>query len=202
MAEFFYADRLFTALEREEPAPGMLMLAAPGMLSDEFARSVVLIVEHNLQHTLGVVLNRRSEIAVANALPQWIDYVAKPQALYLGGPLGPQAAIGIGVTAGGTVIEDHPEFTRLANRLVHVDLRADPTDIDGHLEGMRIFAGYAEWEPGQLDEEIERGDWYVAPALPSDVIAPAGADLYSDIMRRQPMPLPLFSTFPADIDDN
>ena len=202
MAEFFYADRLFSALEREEPTPGMLMLAAPGMLSSEFARTVVLIIEHNLEHTLGVVLNRRSEVAVANVLPEWLDYVAKPQALYLGGPLGPQAAIGVGVTTSGTVIEDHLEFTRLANRLVHVDLRTDPTTLDGLLEGVRIFAGYAEWEPGQLDEEIERGDWYVAPALPSDVIAPAGTDLYSDIMRRQPMPLPLFSTFPADVDDN
>ena len=202
MAEFFYADRLFSALEREEPAPGMLMLAAPGMLSSEFARTVVLIIEHNLEHTLGVVLNRRSEVAVANVLPEWLDYVAKPQALYLGGPLGPQAAIGVGVTTSGTVIEDHLEFTRLANRLVHVDLRTDPTMLDGLLEGVRIFAGYAEWAPGQLDDEIERGDWYVAPALPSDVIAPPGTDLYSDIMRRQPMPLPLFSTFPADIDDN
>ena len=202
MAEFFYADRLFSALEREEPAPGMLMLAAPGMLSSEFARTVVLIIEHNLEHTLGVVLNRRSEVAVANVLPEWLDYVAKPQALYLGGPLGPQAAIGVGVTTSGTVIEDHLEFTRLANRLVHVDLRTDPTMLDGLLEGVRIFAGYAEWAPGQLDDEIERGDWYVAPALPSDVIAPAGTALYSDIMRRQPMPLPLFSTFPADIDDN
>lgn len=202
MAEFFYADRLFSALEREEPTPGMLMLAAPGMLSSEFARTVVLIIEHNLEHTLGVVLNRRSEVAVANVLPEWLDYVAKPQALYLGGPLGPQAAIGVGVTTSGTVIENHPEFTRLANRLVHVDLRTDPATLGGLLEGVRIFAGYAEWAPGQLDDEIERGDWYVAPALPSDVIAPAGTDLYSDIMRRQPMPLPLFSTFPADIDDN
>ena len=178
------------------------MLAAPGMLSSEFARTVVLIIEHNLEHTLGVVLNRRSEVAVANVLPEWLDYVAKPQALYLGGPLGPQAAIGVGVTTSGTVIEDHLEFTRLANRLVHVDLRTDPAMLDGLLEGVRIFAGYAEWAPGQLDDEIERGDWYVAPALPSDVIAPAGTDLYSDIMRRQPMPLPLFSTFPADVDDN
>lgn len=70
------------------------------------------------------------------------------------------------------------------------------------LESMRIFAGYAGWEAGQLEEEIRRGDWFVTPALPSDVVAPGGADLWGDVMRRQAMPLPLFATFPADLDDN
>ena len=202
MPEYFYADRLFTALEREEPAPGMLLVAAPGMLSEEFARTVVLLVEYNAEHAFGVVLNKRSDVAVHNVLPDWLPEVAKPQALYLGGPVGPQAAIGVGVTASTTVIDEHSEFTRLANRLVHVDLRTEPATVEGLLEGMRIFAGYAEWSPGQLDSEIVRGDWYVAPALPNDVIAPAGIDLYADVMRRQPMPLPLFSTFPADVEDN
>ena len=67
---------------------------------------------------------------------------------------------------------------------------------------MRLFAGYAEWAPGQLDDEIERGDWYVTPALPTDVIVPGRTDLWGDVMRRQQAPLPLFSTFPADLVDN
>ena len=46
MAEFFYADRLFTALERETPAPGMLLVAAPGMLADDFSRTVILPVSY------------------------------------------------------------------------------------------------------------------------------------------------------------
>lgn len=202
MAEFFYADRLFTALERETPAPGMLLVSAPGMLTDEFSRTVILLIDVSPHATFGVILNRRSEVAVHSVLPDWLPHVAKPQALYIGGPVNPQAAVAVGMTASGTVIEDHLEFTRLANRLVHVNLRTDPADIEGLLEGMRIFSGYAEWAPGQLDEEIERGDWYVAPALPTDVVAPAASDLYSDVMRRQPMPLPLFSTFPADLEDN
>lgn len=202
MAEFFYADRLFTALERETPAPGMLLVAAPGMLADDFARTVILLIDVSPDASFGVILNHRSEVAVHSVLPEWLPEVAKPQALYIGGPVRPQAAIAVGMTANGTVIEDHPEFTRLANRLVHVNLRAEPESVAGLLEGMRVFSGYSEWAPGQLDEEIERGDWYVAPALPTDVVAPAASDLYSDVLRRQPMPLPLFSTFPADLEDN
>ncbi|MCP1388456.1 YqgE/AlgH family protein [Corynebacterium sp. TA-R-1] len=202
MPEYFYADRLFNALEREEPAPGMLLLAAPGMLAPDFARTVVLVLEHDVDGTIGVVLNRRSEVALFNVMPQWADLAASPQALYVGGPVSPQSGIGVGVTKLGVDISNHPYFTRLANKLVHIDLGAEPFELADDLESMRVFAGYAGWEAGQLDEEIRRGDWYVTPALPSDVIAPGGADLWGEVMRRQAMPLPLFATFPADLEDN
>ena len=201
MPEYFYADRLFNALERVEPEPGMLLVSAPGMFSPEFARTVVLVLEHDADHTLGVVLNRRSEVAVANVMDAgWAELAAKPQAVHIGGPVSPESAVGLGVTAAGA--PENPYLNRLANRLVLVDLNASPLEVSELLDGIRIFAGYAEWAPGQLDKEISRGDWFVAPALPSDVVAPAGADLWGDVMRRQAMPLPLFATFPANVEDN
>ncbi|AIT62105.1 YqgE/AlgH family protein [Corynebacterium doosanense] len=198
----FYADRLFTALERGEPSPGMLLISAPGMLSDMFARSVILIIEHNEVLTFGVNLTQRSELAVANLMPEWADVVAKPQALYIGGPVNQQSVVGLGVTRPGVDINAAPQLNRLANRLAHIDLRSDPAELGELVEGMRLFAGYCEWAPGQLDDEIERGDWYIVPALPGDVIMPGRADLWGDVMRRQPMPLPLFSTYPADVAEN
>ena len=201
MPEYFYADRLFNALERVEPEPGMLLVSAPGMFCPEFARTVVLVLEHDADHTLGVVLNRRSEVAVANVMDAgWAELAAKPQAVHIGGPVSPESAVGLGVTAAGA--PENPYLNRLANRLVLVDLNASPLEVSELLDGIRIFAGYAEWAPGQLDDEILRGDWFVTPALPSDVVAPAGADLWGDVMRRQAMPLPLFATFPANLEDN
>ena len=202
MPEYFYADRLFNALERVDPEPGMLLVAAPGMYSPDFARTVVLVLEHDADHTLGVVLNRRSEAAVANVMPGWEELAAKPQAVHIGGPVSPESAVGLGVTTAGVDISSSPHLNRLANRLVLLDLNASPADLNSVVDGIRIFAGYAEWAPGQLDEEILRGDWFVTPALPSDVVAPAGADLWGDVMRRQAMPLPLFATFPAHLEDN
>lgn len=202
MPEYFYADRLFNALERAEPEPGMLLVAAPGMFSPDFARTVILVLEHDHDHTLGVILNRRSEIALANIIPEWADLAAKPQALHIGGPVSPESAVGVGVTHSHVDIASNPNFTRLANRLVLVNLQAQPDEVADDLEGMRIFGGYSEWAPGQLDDEIARGDWFVAPALPSDAVAAAGADVWGDVMRRQAMPLPLFATFPKDVEDN
>ena len=124
----------------------------------------------------------------------------RPQAVHIGGPVGAESAVGLGVTTAGA--SENPYLNRLANRLVLVDLNASPLEVSELLDGIRIFAGYAEWAPGQLDDEILRGDWFVTPAPPSDVVAPAGADLWGDVMRRQAMPLPLFATFPANLEDN
>lgn len=198
----FYADRLFNALERNEVAPGMLLVAAPDLTSEEFNRSVVLVIEHSHTTTFGVNLASRSDLAVANVLPEWTELTAKPQALYIGGPLSQQAVVGLGVTKPGVDIAASGPFNKLANRLVHVDLRVPPSDVKDDLEGMRFFAGYAEWAPRQLNREIEQGDWFVAPALPSDILAPGRVDVWGDVMRRQPMPLPLYSTYPSDPTDN
>lgn len=197
-----YADRLFKALERNEPARGQLLIAAPGMRSPEFARSVVLILEHNAQMTFGVVLTQRSEVAVFNVLPEWLPLVTKPQALYIGGPLNQQSVLGLGTTQPGVTFDEDDVLSKIAPRLALVDLRAEPSELEGRLAGMRLFAGYAEWAPGQLEEEIADGDWYVAPALAQDVLTPGPADLWGDVMKRQPMPLPLFSTFPRSADAN
>ncbi|MFH0411992.1 YqgE/AlgH family protein [Corynebacterium sp. L4756] len=197
-----YADRLFNALERNEPAPGQLLISAPGAPSPSFSRSVVLIVDHSPAMSFGVVLTSRSDVAVFNVLPDWLPVVAKPQALYIGGPLNQQSVVGLAMTKTGVDIDSHPQLNRLAPRLAHVDMRADPEDLADYVNGLRLFAGYAEWGPGQLDNEIERGDWFVTPALPQDVITPGSADLWGDVMRRQDMPLPLYATFPEDLDSN
>ena len=198
----FYADRLFNALERNEVSPGMLLVSAPDMASEDFERSVILVIEHSPVTTFGVNIASRSDVAVANVLPEWVNLTSKPQALYIGGPLSQQAVVGLGVTKPGVDIAASTNFNKLANRLVHVDLRSEPEAVAPDLEGLRFFAGYAEWAPGQLNEEIEQGDWFVAPALPSDIIAPGRVDVWGDVMRRQAMPLPLYASYPSDPSDN
>lgn len=197
-----YADRLFNALERNDPEPGQLLVAAPGIEEPFFVRSVMLIIDQDRGVTCGVDLTKRSDIAVFNVLPDWAEVVAKPQALYVGGPINPQSVLGVGMTKRGVSIEEHSALSRLAPRLAHVDLREKPKVIGELMTGMRMFAGYTAWENDQLEREIANGDWYVAPALAQDALAPGAADVWGDVMKRQPMPLPLYSTFPASSDDN
>ena len=181
---------------------GTLLLASTELLEPTFRRSVIYIVEHNDGGTLGVVLNRPSETAVYNVLPQWTDLVAKPKTMFVGGPVKRDAALCLGNLRIGVDPDGMPGLRHVAGRVVMVDLDADPESIAESVEGVRIVAGYSGWTIGQLDGEIERDDWIVLAALPSDVLVEPRVDLWSQVLRRQPMPLPLLATHPIDVGRN
>jgi putative transcriptional regulator len=90
----------------------------------------------------------------------------------------------------------------VAGRIVMVDLDAEPDLIAPLIEGVRIYAGYSGWTIGQLEGEIERDDWIVLSALPSDVLVGAKEDLWGQVLRRQPLPLSLLATHPIDVSRN
>src|SRR5947209_18507498 len=76
---------------------GTLLLANTDLLEPTFRRSVIYIVEHNDGGTLGVVLNRASETAVYNVLPQWAKLASKPKTMFIGGPVKRDAALCLAV---------------------------------------------------------------------------------------------------------
>lgn len=181
---------------------GTLLLANIDLMEPTFRRSVIYVVEHNDGGTLGVVLNRPSETAIYNVLPQWSDLVAKPKTMFIGGPVKRDAALCLGTLRVGADPDGVSGLRHVAGRIVMVDLDADPDMIATMVEGVRIFAGYSGWTIGQLDGEIERDDWIVLSALPSDVLAAPRVDLWSRVMRRQPMPLAMLATHPIDLSRN
>ena len=181
---------------------GTLLLANTDLLEPTFRRSVIYIVEHNDGGTLGVVLNRPSETAVHNVLPQWSDLVAKPKTMFVGGPVKRDAALCLGTLRVGVDPDGLTGLRHVAGRIVMVDLDADPELIAGAVEGVRIYAGYSGWTIGQLEGEIERDDWIVMSALPSDVLVRPLVDLWSRVLRRQPLPMSLLATHPIDVSRN
>lgn len=205
-----YGDRPFTGLERRTPAPGELLVAAPDLDAPAFARSVIFVVGHDADGTIGVDLTTRSDTAVHTVMEGWETLMAKPPVVYIGGPLSPTQPVCLGVVATGAQLpeEPRPEFDgapviqRLADRFALLNLGGRPEEFEGFLTGARLFAGYAAWAPGQLDDEIVRGDWLVAPALVSDLLAPAGVDVWGDVVRRQAWPVPLFATRPVNVREN
>jgi putative transcriptional regulator len=181
---------------------GTLLLANTSLLEPTFRRSVIYIVEHNDGGTLGVVLNRPSETAIYNVLPQWAKLAAKPKTMFIGGPVKRDAALCLSVLRVGADPDRVTGVRHVSGRLVMVDLDTDPESIAPSAEGIRIFAGYSGWTTGQLEGEIERDDWMVLSALPSDVLAAPRVDLWGRVLRRQPLPLSLLATHPIDISRN
>src|SRR4029078_13589382 len=100
-----------------------------------------------------VALTLPSDIAIGEALRRWRVATAPPACLYMGGPVQPDAAIGLGF--GGTVGDDP-----LLGAMGAVDLDGSPDTPTA----VRVFVGYAGWGPGQLDTELARDDWLVVDA--------------------------------------
>jgi putative transcriptional regulator len=68
----------------------------------------------------------------------------------------------------------------------------------GQVRALRVFAGYAGWSPGQLEEELEEGSWLVLPARASDVFGDEPERLWSKVLRRQGGALAVLALLPDD----
>lgn len=187
--------------EEQVVRPGTLLVSATELVEPTFRRTVIYIVEHNDAGSLGVVLNRPSETAVQDVLPRWSDLAARPRTLYVGGPVKRDSALCLTTLRVGASIDGIRGLRRVDGRVALLDLDSDPDAIGPLIEGVRIFAGYAGWTFGQLEGELERGDWMVLSALPSDPLA-GRTDLWAHVLRRQPLPLSMLATHPIELERN
>jgi putative transcriptional regulator len=169
---------------------GHLLVATPLLIDPNFWRSVVLVLQHDAEGSLGLVLNRPTKELVETHIPGWGDRAAEPGTVHIGGPVDPRVAIGLAPGRSG-------EPSGVPGLSV-VDLEAAPGDSPTEV---RIYSGYSGWGAGQLEAEIEEGSWYVVPASPDDPFdRPEGQ--WSRVLRRQRGHLALVSTFPDDIASN
>jgi putative transcriptional regulator len=174
---------------------GMLLVAVPHMLDPNFARSVVLVCDHTESGALGLIINRPSRAMVADYLPGWTHLVVEPGVVFEGGPVQRDVAIGL---AGLAADHQAPEgFAAIAMGLGLFDLDSDPAEAFS-LEGLRVFSGYAGWEPGQLEAEIAEGGWFVVPLQPGDGLVENPARLWSSVLARQGGRLAVYATFPPN----
>lgn len=186
--------RPFVLRNAASPRAGALLVAEPGLRDPNFAGTVVLLLNHSDDGSLGVVVNRSMDRPVADALPPWSGTTSPPDMLFRGGPVGVTSAIGLAVLPG-----DGPEpvgVRRLVGAFAVVDLDAPPEVVRPAVAGLRIFVGHAGWSAGQLDAEIDEGSWFVVDAEPADVLEPDVSVLRRRVLRRQAGGLALLSTFP------
>lgn len=171
---------------------GQLLVAGPGLVDPNFRRSVVLVGEHGEEGALGVILNRASDSTVDEAVPELTALVDGTAPIHVGGPVQPSAIV---------VLAEFAEPDR-AETLVLDDIGFLPSEIDpdslGELRRARVFAGYAGWGPGQLDDELREGSWIVEQAEPEDVFTADPDELWSDVLRRKGGPFGVLALMPPD----
>jgi|SRR6516162_5162038 len=189
----------------DEIAPGSLagrLLVATPVLSDpNFRRTVVLVVEHEEeQGTLGVVLNRPTQVPVDQVLEPWMDLATSPSVVFSGGPVATNSALALALVPGtDEPVGWHPlDGSPAVARLGLVDLDAPPGLLAPAVASLRVYAGYAGWSAGQLEAEISEGAWYVLPAEQGDAFCAEPERLWPAVLRRQGGELAYVATYPDD----
>lgn len=174
---------------------GMLLVSVPALADDNFDRTVVLMIEHDDNGALGLVLNRPSGTEVVDHLPDLVDSLVSPALFFVGGP----------VSIGGLMALGRRSLNgRLAGAVdivgpvVLVDPQALVNDEVTGVEALRLFTGYSGWGPGQLDSELEMGVWYVVDSLADDVLCLDPGSLWRNVLKRQGGRLASQSFYPED----
>lgn len=181
-------------------ATGKLLVATPRTGGQIFRRSVVLVLQHDQEGAQGVVLNHPLRAPVSAVLPPWQKYVTDPPNVFQGGPVALDSALGL-VTVPGDRRE--PMGVRLLfGGLGLVDLDVPPLAVMPGVAGLRIFAGYAGWSDGQLEQEIRDGGWYVVESEARDAFTPEPQALWSAVLRRQRGNLAFAASLPEDATMN
>ena len=178
-----------------ETLRGQLLVAAPSLEDPNFARTVVIVGEHNEEGALGVVLNRPSETEVAEAVPDLADLVEDGEIVHVGGPVQTSAVL---VLAEFAEPEQAQQLVVGDVGFLAVDDEEEDDRIATALHRARVFAGYAGWGPGQLEAELAREDWIVVPALGEDVFSDDPEALWSRVLDRKGGQYRLLARMPLD----
>ncbi len=144
---------------------GHFLLATRHLHDPNFFRSVVLLLEHNEEGAMGVVVNRPSSVNVAHALTGHFDVPNSEDVIYVGGPVEPSALSMLhssdewGSSELAVIPGVYIGSSAKAFRDIVVSGHRNPASCN-----FRIYSGYSGWGEGQLESELARGDWFTLPA--------------------------------------
>lgn len=139
------------------PLAPCLLIASPLLLDPNFLHTVVLVIEHDEEGALGIILNRPLPVTLAQICQESELPFAGPDeaTAWRGGPVDPQRGIILvrgGIPDDEDTVLDFTHFVSHRKGLLE-ELMADPESQ------FRLFLGYAGWGPGQLDGELDQGAW-------------------------------------------
>jgi putative transcriptional regulator len=164
------------------------------LIDPNFFRTVVLVVDHTDEGAFGLVLNRPAETSVGEAVPELETLTGPDEPLFIGGPVQSSAVITL------AEFSDPSQAALTAFDDIGVIGTAGPP-IEEMSEAVRVarsYVGHAGWGPGQLDAELESGDWILDPARREDVFCEAPIELWSRVLTRKGGSYALVARMPMD----
>src|SRR3954452_10920250 len=171
---------------------GKLLVASPALVDPNFARTVVLITEHNDEGAMGMVLNRPSDTELDEVSPELAE-AAGDGPIFVGGPVQPDALVLLA------------EFTdpEIAAWIVAADVGLASAGVEieelaGAVRRGRAYAGYSGWGAGQLEAKLALESWIVEAPLPRELFPDDPDALWRDVLARKGGQYALVARMPLD----
>lgn len=160
---------------------GILLVASPNLNDPNFAQTVVLLIGYGDAGAIGVVINRPTAMPVSTLLPNFKQLATIDAKVLIGGPVGlntvrllvhngPAVQGSLQVFPGAYLVETQELLKKL------LASRGKDTQL-------RFYAGYAGWGPGQLEAEVQHGDWYLWAPDAKTVFDKPAANIWPDLVR-------------------
>jgi putative transcriptional regulator len=167
-------------------AKGVLLVASPSLEDPNFRQAVVLVVDHGPEGTVGLILNRSTNVLLSKALPDITVLKGTSYRLFAGGPVEPTRLLLLlrlkEPPADARSVFDGVYLGRTPRVLEGIITRAKPT------ETFRAFAGFSAWAPRQLEAELLLGAWAILPPDSSSIFDQDPATLWRDCISRLQAP--------------
>ncbi len=146
---------------------GMFLVAKPNLRDPLFHHTVILVTAHNAGGTIGLIINHPTKVRLKDALPKDSALDGGQDRLYVGGPVHPNSLFSL-VRSARPLKDQHPVVGKIYF-MAGLDALKEVLAMGVPGLATRSYAGYSGWSAGQLEAEIERGDWLVIKAEPEAI---------------------------------
>ena len=168
---------------REElPARGKFLVAGRNLVDPRFRETVVLLIDYNAEGAAGLIINRPTEVPVAEVLPLVPGIKERADVVYYGGPVEGHRMLML-IRSG-----EKPEESGRVFGNVYVSASRNTLErmLGSHKteKQLRIYAGYAGWMPRQLDWEVSRGDWLIVSADAGSIFEKKSSEIWRELFQR------------------
>jgi len=166
----------------QAPAPGLFLVSSRNLTDPHFSRTVIYLVAHSDDGSLGLVVNRPSHIRLADAVSDVEHEAGDAHAIYYGGPVKYSMLTMLMRSEQENslvqLVADDVYFSHDRRVLDRLLAERKPADA------LRFYMGHAGWVPGQLQQEIERGNWYVVDADPATIFSTRPESLWTRLIEK------------------
>ena len=166
--------------QHSEPAAGMFLVAQRSLNDPYFGRTVILLLQHNAGGSLGLIINRKFNLQLSDAIDDIDKVEASKHTLFYGGPLGTHRVFML-MRHGDATAQSH----RIANDIyfsAHHDVLDNMLARKTPDNELRLYLGYSSWSSGQLAGELMRGSWHLAEGEAEAVFDAASNGLWEQLV--------------------